>query len=75
MVQPGVKFIRDEISALSIYQFQKKIFIRYRLADFSAQDSPEHSTRCAQLSSGQCANVLGKINYAGQGVSFFAHIS
>ena len=24
MVQPGVKFIRDEISVLSIYQFQKK---------------------------------------------------
>ena len=28
MVQPGVKFIRDEISVLSIYEFQKKKLIR-----------------------------------------------
>ena len=75
MVQPTPKFIRDEISVLSIYQFQKKIFIRYRLQIFSAQDSPEHSTRCAQLSSGQCANVFGQINYAGPGVPFFVRTS
>ena len=72
MVQPGAKFIRDEISVLSIYQFPKKYSyedkVRYKK---SAQDSPEHRTMCAQLSSGQSANLFGQINYAGPGVPFF----
>ena len=54
--------------------FPPKIFIRYRF-EFSVQDSPEHRTMCAQLSSDQFANAFGKINYAGPGVPFFAPIS
>ena len=71
MVKPGVKIIRDEISVLSIYEFQKIYSYDTDWPIFSAQDSPEHSTRCAQLSSGQCAHLFGKINYAGPGVLFF----
>ena len=34
MVQPGPKFIRDEISVLSIYQFQKKHIHTIQIAKY-----------------------------------------
>ena len=56
--------------------FQKNIHTIQIAKYFPAQDSPEHSTRCAQLTRGQSANLFGQINYAGPGVPFFcAHLS
>ena len=67
----GMKFPSSPyINFQKKYSYEDKV--RYKK---SAQDSPEHSTRCAQLSSGQSAHLFGKINYAGPRVPFFAHIS
>ena len=76
-VESGSKLIRDELSLLTLGQFQKKRFTReYDPVWKIRHDWPEKATMCDQLARGESVHLFGQINSAGPGVPLaLAHLS